>query len=72
MADGDRAVARSRCGKLRASPEPWEQFRNDVERTCLAVAVSLDQPKIFVNPFGTESYGVAMLIGAEKGGDDET
>ena len=35
-------------------------------------AVSLDEPKIFVNPFGTESYGVAMLIGAEKGGGGET
>ena len=44
----------------------------DVERACLALAVSLDKPKVFVNPFGTESYGVAMLIGAEKGGGDET
>ena len=55
-----------------ASPEAWEQFRTDVERACLALAVSLDEPKIFVNPFGTESYGVAMLIGAEKGGGGET
>ena len=55
-----------------ASPEAWEQFRTDVERACLALAVSLDEPKIFVNPFGTESYGVAMLIVAEKGGGGET
>ena len=41
-----------------------------MERACLALAVSLDQPKVFVNPFGTESYGVAMLIGAEKGGGE--
>ena len=34
-----------------------------MERACLALAVSLDEPKIFVNPFGTESYGVAMLKG---------
>jgi hypothetical protein len=43
-----------------------------VERACLALAVSLDRPNVIVNPFGTESYGVAMLIGAEKGGEVET
>jgi hypothetical protein len=53
-----------------ASPEAWEEFRIDVERACLALAVSLDRPKVIVNPFGTESYGVAMLIGDEKGGGE--
>ena len=55
-----------------ASPEAWEEFRADVERVCLALAPSLDQPKVVVNPFGTESYGVAMLIGGEQGGGTET
>jgi len=55
-----------------ASPKAWEEFRIDVERACLALAVSLDRPNVIVNPFGTESYGVAMLIGAEKGGEVET
>jgi hypothetical protein len=55
-----------------ASPEAWEEFRADVQRACLARAAELDRPKVIVNPFGTESYGVAMLIGAEKGGSVET
>jgi hypothetical protein len=55
-----------------ASPEAWQEFRIDVERACLALAVSLDRPKVIVNPFGTESYGVAMLIDAQSGGSNET
>jgi hypothetical protein len=55
-----------------ASPEAWEQFRSDVERACLVLAGALDRPKVIIDPFGTESYGIAMLIGAEKGGEVET
>jgi hypothetical protein len=43
-----------------------------VERACLVLAGSLDRPNVIVNPFGTESYGVAMLIGAEKGAEVQT
>lgn len=47
-----------------ASPDAWSVFRKDVEVACLAAAVPLvNQPQIVVDPFGSESYGLAFING---------
>ncbi|MDX3928801.1 MAG: hypothetical protein QHC90_23725 [Shinella sp.] len=49
---------------LAATPEAWEEFRADVEKTCAAaVPEKLASPTIFVEPTGTESYGLALIEG---------
>ena len=54
-----------------ASPDAWKEFRHDVEAACLTAALPLlqPQPQITVDPFGSQSYGLAFLRGlaAEDG-----
>jgi len=45
-----------------SSEEAWEQFRADVEAACTALAPTEGETAIEVNPFGSESYGAALLI----------
>ncbi|WP_255469800.1 hypothetical protein [Paracoccus sp. FO-3] len=47
---------------LASSEEAWEQFRKDVESACTALAPEAGETAIEVNPFGSESYGAALLI----------
>ena len=44
-----------------SSPEAWEEFRGEVKAACLALAANLKNPSIQVDPFGTQSYGVALV-----------
>jgi hypothetical protein len=54
-----------------SSDDSWDEFRHEVERACLtAVAGTLDHPRIQVDPFGSGSYGLAILTGVEPGGDN--
>lgn len=47
-----------------SSPEAWEAFRADVEKSCLArLPEALGTPSVFVEPTGTESYGIAAIEG---------
>ncbi|UPA25295.1 MULTISPECIES: hypothetical protein [Shinella] len=47
-----------------SSPEAWEEFRADVEKSCLAsLPEALGTPTVFVEPTGTESYGIAAIEG---------
>lgn len=48
-------------------PEAWEEFRRDVERQCtaLADAQGIRGAAVSVDPYGTESYGVAIIIGGD-------
>lgn len=45
-----------------STDEAWQEFRADVERACTALAPSQGETAIEVNPFGSESYGAALLI----------
>lgn len=47
---------------LASSDAAWEEFRADVEKTCTALAPTEGETAIEVNPFGSESYGAALLI----------
>ncbi|TRW95772.1 hypothetical protein FNJ84_15455 [Paracoccus sp. M683] len=45
-----------------SSEEAWETFRAEVEAACTALAPETGETVIEVNPFGSESYGAALLI----------
>lgn len=55
-----------------ASDDAWEAFRSDVETACLAAAEPLfEVPQVRVDPFGSESYGLALVTGRARGADAE-
>lgn len=55
-----------------SSADAWEEFRQDVEKTCLeAVNGLLLVGSMQVDPFGSESYGFALMIGIEPGTSNE-
>lgn len=47
---------------LASSEAAWEEFRADVEKACTALAPTEGETAIEINPFGSESYGAALLI----------
>jgi hypothetical protein len=50
-----------------SSEDAWREFRANVEAGCRkAVADRLDKPAIAVDPFGSDSYGVAIATGASR------
>lgn len=50
-----------------ASPDAWEQFRAQVAEQC-ATAAKLQHPFIRLDPFGTQSYGIARVTGTAEDG----
>ena len=49
---------------LASSPDAWEAFRADVEKSCLAsLPEALGTPTVFVEPTGTQSFGIATIEG---------
>lgn len=55
---------------LASSDDAWDDFAKDVAAKCTALADGrIEQPKVVVDPFGTESYGVAILTGKALGAD---
>ena len=55
---------------LASSGDAWEEFARDVAAKCTVLAEGrIEQPKVVVDPFGTESYGVAILTGKAVGAD---
>jgi hypothetical protein len=55
---------------LSASDDAWEQFRGEVEAACLKAAEPLfETAAARVDPFGSESYGLALLTGKARGAD---
>ncbi|SDD62719.1 hypothetical protein SAMN05421538_10279 [Paracoccus isoporae] len=46
-----------------SSPDAWEEFRTQTQERCLSAldAPLREEAEIEVNPFGSESYGVALL-----------
>lgn len=43
------------------SPDAWEEFRANVATTCLALVLDPGEALIEVNPFGSESFGAAII-----------
>lgn len=54
-----------------SSPDAWEAFRQQVVDACV-IESALDNPKVRVDPFGTESYGIASVIGVSDDGTERT
>lgn len=50
-----------------SSGDAWETFRAEVSKKCLAAATSLQKPSVVVDPFGSQSFGLALVIGTPKG-----
>lgn len=52
---------------LASSDDAWKEFRANVQKGCqAAVGDRLVKPTYTVDPFGTESYGVAVARGPSK------
>ena len=55
-----------------SSDDAWAAFRADVETACLKAAEPLFQSAAaIVDPFGSESYGLALIKGKAKGAETE-
>jgi hypothetical protein len=64
------ATAASAAPSSASSPDAWDEFRQEVQQKCAALAEGrIEQPRIVVDPFGTESYGVAILTGKAVGAE---
>ncbi len=47
-----------------SSPEAWQEFRKDVEKKCkAATSRAITNPTVIVDPFGSQSYGLAIVRG---------
>ena len=68
------AVAGAVAGPaLAASDDAWEAFRADVSTKCLAAAEPLfETAEATVDPFGSASYGLALVTGPAKGATETT
>lgn len=54
-----------------ASEEAWAEFRADVEAKCLEAAQPLfADAAARVDPFGSESYGLALIEGPARGAEE--
>ena len=53
-----------------SSDEAWQAMRADVSAKCIqAAAGSIEAPAAVVDPFGSESFGLALVSGKPKGAD---
>lgn len=71
-----RALASLVCLAYLAAPafassgDAWDEFRENVRTACLALVQKQGTVTIEVNPFGTESYGVAIITVKADWGED--
>lgn len=55
-----------------SSADAWEEFQQDVEKACRDAANgALLVGSIQVDPYGSESYGFAVMVGIEPGTSNE-
>lgn len=55
-----------------SSSDAWEEFQQNVEKACLNASSGLiDVKRVQVDPYGSESYGFAVLFGTEVGTSTE-
>ncbi len=53
---------------LASSDDAWGQFSADVSKACVAAAKGLiDNGRALTDPYGSESYGMAIVTGKPKG-----
>nr|WP_185985551.1 hypothetical protein [Aureimonas mangrovi] len=56
-----------------SSDDAWEAFRSDVEAACLnAVGDEIADKDAVVDPFGSESYGLAIVTGQAVDGERQS
>jgi len=55
---------------LASSGDAWDQFRAEVGAACLALVQGPGTATIEVNPFGSDSYGVALVTLSSGAGAD--
>ncbi|WP_273728807.1 hypothetical protein [Brucella gallinifaecis] len=54
-----------------SSDDAWDDFRHDVEQACNKAAGDMMKiEEIKVDPYGSESYGYAIINGFEEGNKD--
>lgn len=54
-----------------ASGDAWEEFQQEVELACRDASKDVITPEVVqVDPYGSESYGFAVLVGPEVGTTD--
>lgn len=74
---GQMAAALATAGLLggaacASSDDQWEAFRKDVAAKCLKAAeAQFETAAATVDPFGSTSYGLALIRGKAKGADGE-
>ncbi|MEX0809362.1 MAG: hypothetical protein WD044_11605 [Dongiaceae bacterium] len=49
-----------------SSPDKWDEFRKEMSDAC-AAGSEMGDPAVTVDPFGTSSYGVALVSGTRAG-----
>jgi hypothetical protein len=55
-----------------SSDDAWVEFEQDVQQACLsAVLGTIAVTSIQVDPYGSESYGFALMVGTEAGTANE-
>ena len=64
-------------GARAASEDAWAEFRQDVEAKCLQAAkgdsgLFTADARATVDPFGSESFGLALIEGPARGAEDLT
>ena len=51
-----------------ASGDAWEEFQQEVEQACREASKGVITPEVVqVDPYGSETYGFAVLVGPEVG-----
>ena len=62
-------VVAAATGARASSEDAWDEMRTAVRNQCtrLAKAQNLGQVDVEVDPFGSESYGLALLVTGRKG-----
>jgi hypothetical protein len=55
---------------MASSDDAWKQFVSEVQAKCLgATADMIENGKVVVDPFGSQSYGLAIVSGKAKGAE---
>lgn len=55
---------------LASSDAGWDEFRDEVEKTCAALVTDPGEVAVEVNPFGSASYGAALVTLTTPQGSD--
>ena len=64
------AVAALATPSFASSDDAWEDFRHEVAAACTALVQDRGEVAVEVNPFGSESYGAAIVTLTSDAGSD--